>query len=55
MRSRESVASVTFVTQAAHLQLDDAADLRSSAEDWFTYGQFLDTAGFPARFVMPVT
>jgi hypothetical protein len=34
------------------LRLDDAeGDRRSSTEDWFTYGQFLDTAGFPARFV----
>jgi len=34
------------------LELDDAAaDLRASAEDWFTYGQFLDAAGFPSRLV----
>jgi len=32
------------------LQLDDAsADRRSSTEDWFTYGQFLDVAGFSSR------
>ncbi len=34
------------------LRLDAAeGDQRSSAEDWFIYGQFLDSAGFPARFV----
>ena len=34
------------------LQLDEAdADRRSSAEDWFIYGRFLDTAGFPSRLV----
>jgi tetratricopeptide (TPR) repeat protein len=34
------------------LQLDDsAADRRSAAEDWFTYGRFLDEAGFSARLV----
>jgi tetratricopeptide (TPR) repeat protein len=34
------------------LELDDSiADRRSSAEDWFTYGHFLDDAGFPARLV----
>jgi tetratricopeptide (TPR) repeat protein len=34
------------------LQLDDAsADRRSSAQDWFTFGQFLDAEGFPSRLV----
>ncbi|MGA7360547.1 MAG: hypothetical protein WBW70_16950 [Candidatus Sulfotelmatobacter sp.] len=34
------------------LQLDDAiGDRTSSAEDWFAYGRFLDSAGFPARLV----
>jgi tetratricopeptide (TPR) repeat protein len=34
------------------LELDDSiADRRSSAEDWFAYGHFLDDAGFPARLV----
>ena len=39
------------------LQLDDAAgDRRSSAEDWFTYGQFLDAAGLSLRALcMPAT
>jgi hypothetical protein len=32
--------------------LDDSiTDRRSSAEDWFIYGHFLDGAGFPARLV----
>jgi tetratricopeptide (TPR) repeat protein len=32
------------------LRLDDAiGDRTSSAEDWFTYGRFLDSAGFSAR------
>jgi tetratricopeptide (TPR) repeat protein len=34
------------------LQLDDSiGDRRSSAEDWFAYGRFLDSAGFPPRLV----
>jgi tetratricopeptide (TPR) repeat protein len=34
------------------LELDDSiTDRRSSAEDWFIYGHFLDGAGFPARLV----
>ncbi len=34
------------------LELDDSiTDTRSSAEDWFTYGHFLDAAGFPASQV----
>ena len=34
------------------LQLDDgAADRRSGAEDWFTFGQFLEAAGFSPRLV----
>jgi tetratricopeptide (TPR) repeat protein len=34
------------------LQLDDSAsDRRSAADDWFTYGRFLDEAGFSARLV----
>jgi len=32
------------------LELDDAArDTDASAVDWFTYGQFLEQSGFPAR------
>ncbi|MGA8622170.1 MAG: tetratricopeptide repeat protein [Candidatus Sulfotelmatobacter sp.] len=32
------------------LQLDDSiGDRTSSAEDWFAYGRFLQSAGFPAR------
>jgi tetratricopeptide (TPR) repeat protein len=32
------------------LKLDDAiGDQNASAEDWLTYGRFLDEAGFPAR------
>jgi tetratricopeptide (TPR) repeat protein len=32
------------------LQLDESiGDRTSSAEDWFTYGRFLEGAGFPAR------
>jgi tetratricopeptide (TPR) repeat protein len=32
------------------LRLDDStADTNASAEDWYTYGRFLDDAGFPAR------
>jgi tetratricopeptide (TPR) repeat protein len=32
------------------LQLDNATgDREASAEDWFSYGRFLDDAGFPAR------
>jgi tetratricopeptide (TPR) repeat protein len=32
------------------LQLDSATgDREASAEDWFSYGRFLDDAGFPAR------
>jgi tetratricopeptide (TPR) repeat protein len=32
------------------LQLDDSAgDRRSAADDWFTYGQFLEAGGFPPR------
>ena len=32
------------------LQLDGSTgDREASAEDWFTYGRFLDEAGFPAR------
>jgi len=34
------------------LQLDESiGDRTSSAEDWFAYGRFLDSAGFPARLV----
>jgi tetratricopeptide (TPR) repeat protein len=34
------------------LQLDESIkDRRSSAQDWFIYGHFLDDAGFPARLV----
>jgi tetratricopeptide (TPR) repeat protein len=34
------------------LKLDDSInDRRSSREDWFAYGHFLDDAGFPARLV----
>jgi tetratricopeptide (TPR) repeat protein len=34
------------------VQLDDSIDDRSSsAEDWFAYGRFLNSAGFPARLV----
>jgi tetratricopeptide (TPR) repeat protein len=34
------------------LQLDESiGDRASSAEDWFAYGRFLDSAGFPARLV----
>jgi len=34
------------------LQLDDSiGDLTSSAEDWFAYGRFLNSAGFPVRLV----
>jgi tetratricopeptide (TPR) repeat protein len=34
------------------VQLDDSiGDRTSSAEDWFAYGRFLDSAGFPARLV----
>jgi len=33
------------------LQLDEAADdRRASAEDWFTYGLFLEDKGFPLRY-----
>jgi len=33
------------------LQLDEAAgDRRASAEDWFTYGRFLEDNGFPLRY-----
>jgi tetratricopeptide (TPR) repeat protein len=32
------------------LELDESiGDARSGADDWFTYGQFLDSAGFPSR------
>jgi len=32
------------------LQLDDSiGDRSASAEDWYNYGRFLDSAGFPAR------
>ncbi len=34
------------------LQLDEAVgDEAASAEDWLAYGQFLESAGFPARVV----
>jgi tetratricopeptide (TPR) repeat protein len=33
------------------LQLDEAADdRRATAEDWFTYGRFLEDNGFPLRY-----
>jgi tetratricopeptide (TPR) repeat protein len=33
------------------LQLDEAVgDRRASAEDWFTYGRFLEDTGFPLRY-----
>jgi hypothetical protein len=33
------------------LQLDEVAgDRRSAADDWFTYGRFLEDEGFPLRY-----
>jgi tetratricopeptide (TPR) repeat protein len=50
LESRSGQVGAALQLYQHALQLDDSiGDRSASAEDWYNYGRFLDSAGFPAR------